>query len=496
MSNTESKLDGLLDPEVPQFNWVKEILAGLTVSFVAISLGAAFGVMSGRGALSGILSAGVIALLTAAFGGTRIQCSGPTAPMTAVMLLIVAAVGGGVLDKFPGVSKDHFLNMVLILTGLILIVAAITRLGKFIQIVPKVVISGFMNGIAVLIWVGEGRTLLGLKPTLDQKTGAKITDAAGEIVPRILEGGIGLNCAVALVTLILCFVLPPVLKRLHHSLSSLLPTTLVVIVAMTAIVNLFGIPVEKVTLGGSLSSFADLSNLVTKSVPTDWSLGLIWLALPFALNLAMLAYLDTLLTSLVVDKKVQGMFKSEETTKQNKELAAQGVANAVVAFLGGIPGAQATIRSVLILNEGAMTRIAGVLVGVFVIVEMVILQDLISMIPIAVFSGVLFKVGYDVFDWRPLVVYFRELRAGSVPDAEKANLRAELEGKPAVESQTGGMVTHMNIFFILGTTLVTVLVNLNVAVVAFSVLFYVIRSFRPIHDLMDVSETEGFDDED
>ncbi len=94
---------------------IKELLAGLTVSFVAISLGAAFGVMSERGALAGILSAGVIALITAALGGTRIQCSGPTAPMTALTIVLIAAINSGLLKDHPDASPVQFVNMVLVL---------------------------------------------------------------------------------------------------------------------------------------------------------------------------------------------------------------------------------------------------------------------------------------------------------------------------------------------------------------------------------------------
>ena len=103
----------------------RQLLAGLTVSFVAISLGAAFGVLSGRGALAGILSAGVIALITAALGGTRVQCSGPTAPMTAVTILLVSAVTGGLLAEHPTADPDRFINLVLLLTGLLLMAAAV-----------------------------------------------------------------------------------------------------------------------------------------------------------------------------------------------------------------------------------------------------------------------------------------------------------------------------------------------------------------------------------
>ena len=106
----------------------------------------------------------------------------------------------------------------------------------------------------------------------------------------------------------------------------------------------------------------------------------------FSLQLAMLCYLDTLLTSLVVDK-----LNGEQTAK-NKELAAQGLANGAVTLFGGLPGAQATIRSVLILKEGATMRLAGISAGIFVIIEMLLLQKLVKLIPQAVFCGILFKV--------------------------------------------------------------------------------------------------------
>ena len=435
-------------------NMVQEFLAGLTVSFVAISLGAAFGVASGRGALAGILSAGVIALITSVFGGTRVQCSGPTAPMTAVTVLLVAAVGGDLLANHPGIDPERFINMVIVLTGGILVLASVFRLGRFIQLVPKTVISGFMNGIAVLIWVGEVRGLFGL--------GGKTA----------ITGSVALNTAITLATLGLIFLLPSLLKKISPSLTSFLPATLASIIVVTVAVSVLGLDVQRVALGATLSSLGDLGSMFTQHLPTDWAPALILLGLPFAAQLAMLAYLDTLLTSLVVDKKVDAMYGTGETTEQNRELAAQGFANGAVALFGGIPGAQATIRSVLILNEGARTRVAGVLVGIFVLIEMLIFQDLIAAIPQAVFAGVLIKVGYDVFDWEPVQVYVRSLRN---PDAPPAN-------------ETEPRVPHLDMLFIGGTTLVTVLVNLNVAVVSFCILFFVMSRFTTVPDLAPARE--------
>ena len=428
--------------EPQSHSYIQNILAGLTVSFVAISLGAAFGILSGRGAFVGILSAGVIALITALFGGTRIQCSGPTAPMTTVMTAIVLASTTGEMApqlESLGISTDHFLNIVLIVTGVMLVLMAVLRLGKFITIVPQVVISGFMNGIALLIWLDQVKKLFGLSGA------SRIT------------GPLEQNVGVALVTVAGLFLLPPLLKKYVPKAATYLPGTLLIILVMTPLILLLGLDIQKVSLTTTLSGWSDVTNLFSNNIPTTWSGAIILLAIPFAFQLTILAYLDTLLTSLVMDNLVQKRFDSDEVTAQNKELAAQGVANGAVALFGGIPGAQATIRSVLILNEGATLRLAGVMVGIFVFIELAVLSDLIALIPQAVFSGILFKVGYDVFDWEPL----------------KAAMNKGDSPKPV----------PLQWFVIAGTTIITLIFDLNTAVISFCVIFYIMKKFMGAYDL-------------
>jgi SulP family sulfate permease len=439
----------------------RNLVAGLAVSFVAISLGAAFGIGSGRGALAGILSAGIIALITALFGGTRIQTSGPTAPMTTVTIMVVAYAfsrqlyeGNGLAEAMPGVDPDRFINLVFMLTGILLVVAAVCRLGKFIQFVPRTVISGFMNGIAILIWIGEIKKLFGFDA--DKKP---------------FDGSLAVNVSVALAALAIAFLAPMLIARLFPRIKAFLPGTLIAILAVTLVVQFASIDIEQV----KTENIASWPQLVKDNVPNDWSPKLILIALPFALMLMMLCYLDTLLTSLVVDKKMTKQFGREERTKQNKELAAQGAANAAVAMVGGIPGAQATIRSVLILNEGATWRLAGVAVGLFVLVEMLIFQDYVSLIPVAVFSGILFKVGYDVFDWEPAVSYVKRLF-----------------GKPTAIGST--VVGHWDMFFIAGTAVITLVMDLNTAVVAFTVLFYLVRLKFKVPDLEPAATVEDQQD--
>jgi len=181
---------------------------------------------------------------------------------------------------------------------------------------------------------------------------------------------------------------------------------------------------------------------------------------------------------LVIDKM------TGEKTLPNKELAAQGAAHAAVAFVGGIPGAQATIRSVLIVKEGATQRWAGILVGVLALIEMLVFQDLIKLIPQAVFAGVLLKVGYDVFDWLPARIYVRQLIEG----------KQKFVGAPGQPS-----VSSMEMLFVVGTTLVTILFDLNIAVAVFTGLFYLynraLNRSNPMHDFKIGIETEGFTDQ-
>ena len=204
-----------------------------------------------------------------------------------------------------------------------------------------------MNGIALLIWVDQIQKVFGW--------GGKTA----------MGGPVSANTLVAAVTCGLIFILPPVMKRmLPFPAAFHPPATLVVMVIMTAAVRLGQIPIEGITMGGSLSNLGDLMELLQSQIPQTINVAIVLAAAPFAFQLALLGYLDTLLTSLVVDKM------TGEKTKQNQELVAQGAANGLVAFVGGIPGAQATIRSVLMVKEHATLRLAGILVGVFVIIEM------------------------------------------------------------------------------------------------------------------------------
>ena len=178
---------------------------------------------------------------------------------------------------------------------------------------------------------------------------------------------------------------------------------------------------------------------------------------------------------------------SGEKTKQNKELFAQGLANGAISFVGGIPGAQATIRSVLMLKENASLRLSGIMVGVFILLEMILFQDLINMIPKAVFVGVLIKVGYDVFDFKPLRLYAKGVAK------KRAMMFKRFFSRHDDESI---FVTNRELLMILGSAIITVTFDLNIAVASFTFIFYlhnkVFNRKNPMRDLVPEIETDAF----
>lgn len=316
-----------------------------------------------------------------------------------------------------------------------------------------------MNGIAVMVWVPQIQKLFGW----------------GE---KPMHGAWYLNLAVSLITLFLIFNLPKVIGRYCSAAKPFLPATLVAIVLMSAIVFIFGIDIQLLQTE-PINSFGEIGAMFTDNFPSQWSGGMFIKALPFAFQLAMLGYLDTLMTSRIVDIKVEEMYKEEAWRPTNKmlELVSQGIANGACAFFGGIPGAQATIRSVLILNEGAVTQLAGCAAGVLTIFEMAVLQGLVSKIPQSVLTGVLFKVGYDCFDWDPVMIYINT----QILRKEHPGAQNPAQGKSPV-------VPHSNMVFILLTCIANSFFALYIVVGVAVALYYLVNLVVKIPDLVPYNE--------
>jgi sulfate permease, SulP family len=428
-----------------QNKFIQDILAGLTVSFAALALGAAFGAMSGRGAFAGMIGAAVIPIITSLFGGTRLQASGPTGPMTAITALLVAHAYDHFSDR---VLAEQFITLTIIMSGLFMILAGILKLGRFIKYVPNVIVIGFMNGIAVLIWWDQILKLFGW---------------AGK---KIMEGSTPVNLILAVSILATIFIIPMIVKKIGVPITyrSYFPAVLLSIFIGTLVATSVDLEVEKVKLGVSFNSLSDYGQILKSYFPSSeiFQWNYILMAIPLALQLMLLGYLDSLLTSLVIDRM------TGEKTKESKELIGQGLANTFSGVLQGISGAQATIRSVLLIKEKAQTRLAGVLIGVFVLIWILFFKNMIALIPSAVFAGVLFKAGWDVVDREYFEVYFQK------------NWRRKF-------------VRNFQMFLVLYTTIITVLYDLNVAVFSGTALFYLAKFFITKYKIKDV-ESEYADE--
>jgi SulP family sulfate permease len=429
-------------------NLGKDILAGLTTSFAAIALGAAFGIQSGRGALSGMIAAAIIPLVTSLFGGTRIQASGPTAPMTAVTVLVISYAYG--TFGAESILAEQFVTLVIIMAGALSVISGLLRLGNLITLVPQVVVIGFMNGIAVLIWWDQIKKLFGL---------------AG--VQR-LSGEVWYNVIFACATFLGIIFFPKILKLsgIPKKLHPFLPGTLVMMIGLTYVFFLSDLNLQTVSLGAGGMTLSGLLQLPYRFLPSMelLKIDIMLQALPFALQLCLLGYLDSLLTSLVVD------IQTQETSKKNKELIAQGGANIISALFGGIPGAQATIRSILLLKEGAQTRFAGVMVGICTFLGIFIFQGALSLVATSIFTGVLIKAGWDVFETNYVVDFLTQKRY-----LDKTHL--------------------IQLGFVLYTTFITVLWDLNIAVISATIVFLIAKQRKLAVDIIEIKQSEDLSQE-
>ncbi|ADU62116.1 MAG: SulP family inorganic anion transporter [Pseudodesulfovibrio sp.] len=342
-----------------------DIFGGLTAGIIALPLALAFGVASGAGAAAGLYGAMVLGFFAAVFGGTRTQISGPTGPMTVVTASAVVLFHG----DFQSVC------MVVILAGLMQIGFGLCRVGGFVRFIPYPVISGFMTGIGVII------ILLQLGPILGSP-GANSPIMAVVNLPAALADISLPSLLLAAATMLIVFKVPP-------RISLVLPSPLIALVCMTLVAWGFDLPVSTI---GEIPMGLPEFNLPS----IDLSL---WSHIAgTALALALLGTIDSLLTSIVADSL------TKERHDSNRELIGQGIGNAVCGLVGGLPGAGATMRTVVNINAGGRTRLSGVVHSLLLLAVILGAGPLASHIPLAVLAGILIKVGVDILDYRLLKI--------------------------------------------------------------------------------------------
>lgn len=343
-----------------------DIFAGITAAVVALPLALAFGVASGAGAIAGLYGAIILGFFAALFGGTPTQISGPTGPMTVVFASAIAA--------FP--NDFSTVMTIVFLAGLMQISFGIVGIGKWIKYIPYPVISGFMCGIGVIIIILQINPFLGV----DSYTSIIYT------VTHLLDtfGKINYEAVIlATLTLIIMFLTP-------KKISKIIPPALIALVSMTLLSIFLSFQVK--VIGEIPMGLPDFV------LPISFDILKLSTILTLSITLALLASIDSLLTSVVADSKT----KTKHDSK--KELIGQGIGNAICSFFGAIPGAGATMRTVININSGATTKLSGMVHSITLLLIVLFLAPLASKIPLAVLSGILVKVGFDILDYKFLKV--------------------------------------------------------------------------------------------
>lgn len=348
-----------------------DLFGGATSAVVALPVSLAFGVASGLGAAAGLYGAIAVGFFAAIFGGNRFQMSGPTPSMTVAMAVVVTTHASTLSEAFT----------VVVLAGLIQIALGLLKTGRFVVYTPHAVISGFMSGIGVIVMLIQALPFLGAAPAEGGPIGAM------RALPAAVANMNGSALAIGAATLAAGIFWP-------RRWSRLLPGPLVAL-----------------TVGTALGLFWLTDVPIIGAIPTGLpeiqfglpSFGFLARAFQAALILALLGSVDSLLTSLVADSLTGTQHDS------NRELVGQGIGNVVSGLFGGLPGAGATLGTVVNIRAGGLTRVSGALRAIFLLGVLLGLGPALEPIPHAVLAGILLKVGWDIIDW-PLLVRIHRLR--------------------------------------------------------------------------------------
>jgi len=413
-----------------------DVFGGITAGIIALPLALAFGVSSGLGPTAGLYGAIFLSFFAALLGGTNTQISGPTAPMTALSMVVIASL---IASNDGDVGKAlPIILAVFMLSGLFQIGLGFMGLGKYIRYIPYPVVSGFMTAIGLIILTTQTLPVLGyypkedvnlvqtFKPEAEATLLTKILDDEAQEGLLVLEDFSETVARGAKISEFEIQQEAAVLASKHASgvIGSLrvLPIALgkinwiELILALGTILIIYGFKKITTAIPSTLVALVVMSGIAVFLVPDyrpitaipsgfpmpQWGIftdiGFLELT-PYiltSLTLALLGAIDSLLTSVVADN----MTKTRHLP--NKELIGQGIGNSISALFGGLPGAGATIRTVVNINSGGVTRLSGMISSLVLLLILLIFSSVASAIPAAVLAGILVTVGISVMDYRGL----------------------------------------------------------------------------------------------
>lgn len=339
-------------------NLKDDILSGLTVSLALVPEAVAFAFVAGVNPLVGLYAAFMVGLITASIGGRPGMISGATGALAVVMVSLVATHG------------VEYLFAAVILMGLIQITAGLLRLGKFIRMVPHPVMLGFVNGLAIVIFLAQLQSF-------------QVKNANGA-----LEWMTGTPLLIMLGLVILTMAIIHFIPRFSRAI----PSTLVAIISITCLVIIFKLDVR--TVGDMASIAGGFPEFHLPLVPLNWET--LSIILPYSCIFAAIGLIESLLTLQLIDEI------TETTGRSNKECLGQGVANVATGFFGGMGGCAMIGQSMININSGGLGRMSGISAAVFLLCFILFASDLIEVIPIAALIGVMFIVVLGTFEWSSL----------------------------------------------------------------------------------------------
>ncbi|MGB3572820.1 MAG: SulP family inorganic anion transporter [Phormidesmis sp.] len=347
-----------------------DLFGGLTAAVIALPMALAFGVASGAGPVAGLYGAILVGFFAALFGGTPALISEPTGPMTVVITGVITTMIAAAGDRETGLAMAF---TVVIMAGIFQIILGVLKLGKYVTLMPYNVVSGFMSGIGLIL------IILQLGPMLGQESPGGGVIGTLLALPMLISGIRPAETALALITLLIILFFPKNLRKFAP------PQLVAMIIGTLLSITVLG--------GDDIRRIGEIPlALPTITTPTFTGAQLRYMFIDAAV-LGMLGCIDALLTSVVADS----LTRTEHDS--NKELVGQGIGNIVSGLCGGLPGAGATMGTVVNIKAGGQTALSGLSRAVILLVVVLGASGLTAPIPMAVLSGIIIKVGIDIIDW-------------------------------------------------------------------------------------------------
>lgn len=348
----------------------KDIIAGIIVAIIALPLSIALAISSGVSPEKGLITAIFAGFLISFLGGSKVQIGGPTAAFVTIIYSIIAEHG-----------LDGLITAV-IMAGIILVIMGLLRFGSLIKYVPKTITVGFTAGIAVTLFTGQLKDLLGLQ----------IDNVPAEFIPKwesyfanmntlnIYSLAIGIGCIIII--------------ALWPKVNKVIPGSMIALIVSTLLVQVLHLPVD--TIG---SRFTEISSAIPMPSLPSFSIATINKLFSPAITIAILGALESLLSAVVADEMI------DDTHDSNMELVAQGIANITSGLFGGIPATGAIARTAANVKSGGKSPISGMVHAITLLFTMLLLMPLAKMIPMTTLSAILIVVAYNMSGWRT----FKEL---------------------------------------------------------------------------------------